>query len=264
MNGPIGFFVFSGAGNTLLVAERMSEVFREHGIEVHLAPLERTDPADTDRFVSLGLAFTVAMFSTYPFVWDFMEKLPPGRGREVFMVDTMGGMSGGMVGPLKSLLVRKGYKPVGAREIRMPSNYSRTETGGEKDREKIRKGLGEARKYATELLRGTSRWGRFPVAPDLVSRISRNPMGRPWRMMRKSFVLEVNPHKCTRCGLCKRICPVGNIRIEDIPVFGSECQLCQRCFAFCPEAAISVSGKEYVQYRSVERTKMLKFLGESA
>ena len=39
------------------------------------------------------------------------------------MVDTLGGFSGGIVGPLRRLLTRKGYAPLGAREIRMPMNF---------------------------------------------------------------------------------------------------------------------------------------------
>lgn len=49
--------------------------------------------------------------------------------------------------------------------------------------------------------------------------------------------------KCTRCGTCKRVCPLENIEIvEDKPVWGDNCANCHACINWCPQEAISLGG----------------------
>ena len=126
---PVVIYVFSGSGNTHAVAGRVTGTLLDEGIAAQLRPLERSDPGDTLFAGTVGLAFPVALLSTYPFVWEFAENLADGRGRGIFMIDTLSGLSGGIVGPMRRVVSARGYRPVGAVEIRMPSNYARTERG---------------------------------------------------------------------------------------------------------------------------------------
>ncbi len=51
-----------------------------------------------------------------------------------------------------------------------------------------------------------------------------------------SFKTDEN---CNSCGLCAKICPVGNIEIiNGKPVWGDNCAGCLGCFHWCPEEAI--------------------------
>ena len=243
-------YYFSGTGNTLLVVREILRVFAGRGIPAEMFPLERTVPRPPPSGGLLGLAFPVAAQSTYPFVWRFVEGLPPGAGTEAFMVDTLAGFSGGIVGPARKLLARKGYLPLGAAEIVMPSNFFPAARDAEKEEKTRRAGLAAARRFALSLVEGRPRWGRVPLVSDLVRGMSR--AGFLWKMMRRFFPLAVDPGRCARCGLCARICPVGNIALKDLPVFAGRCEICMRCVSFCPAGAISVPGKKSVAYRAVE------------
>ena len=47
--------------------------------------------------------------------------------------------------------------------------------------------------------------------------------------------------KCIGCGQCEKLCPRGNIRLENgKPVFGTNCIQCLGCLQFCPTGAISL------------------------
>ncbi|MDO9509293.1 MAG: EFR1 family ferrodoxin [Thermovirgaceae bacterium] len=258
---PVIIYVFSGSGNTWTVAREIADVFLDGGVSTELRPLERSAPEDSAKAGTLGLAFPVAMFTAYPFVWKFIEALPDGRGKRIFMVDTLAGFSGGIVGPLKRALSQKGYRPIGAKEIRMPSNYSRKEPEGEKDAQIRAKGLKKAASFARDLISGSASWRSIPILSDIIKEMGYRSSGAAWRSARKKFPLATDGEKCSRCGLCEQLCPVGNITMSGLPVFGDTCVFCQRCISFCPGNAISVVGKPFVPYRGMEPAALLEFLG---
>ena len=248
-------YYFTGTGNTLLVVRELAAALSARGVAVRTLPLEEADPRAVRPPEALGVAFPVAAQSTFPLVWRFIEGLPPGEGRGAFMADTLAGFSGGIVGPLKRTLAKKGYRPLGAAEIVMPSNFFPGRRDPAKEAETVRAGLLAARRFAESLCGEKARWGRVPFVSDLVCRFSRSAL--LWKGLRRFFPLAVDPARCTRCGLCARICPVGNIALKDLPVFAGRCELCLRCRSFCPSAAISVPGKRSEAYRAVELKEIL-------
>lgn len=57
--------------------------------------------------------------------------------------------------------------------------------------------------------------------------------------------------KCTGCGMCVKLCPIGNIVMTGPrPEIGERCLTCGACYHNCPSAAIRYRGeKSRVQYR---------------
>ena len=258
---PVVLYLFSGSGNTYAVARRIVKTLLEEGVAAHLRPLERSDPGGTLPAGTVGLAFPVALFSTYPFVWEFAENLAPGRGKGIFMVDTLAGFSGGVVGPMKRVVSARGYHPIGAVEIRMPSNYARTERERPRDDRLRRRGLKRADAFAKNLAAGRTSWRSIPLLPELIKRLGRNSQGRAWEALRGKYPLSVDVEKCIRCGLCAEVCPVSNITMETFPRFGEGCFFCQRCVSLCPREAIGVRGRPFVPYRGSSRRAMLELVG---
>jgi NAD-dependent dihydropyrimidine dehydrogenase PreA subunit len=230
----------------------MSEIFIAHKVSVTVQRLEKSVPARVNLNNTIGLAFPVAIFSTYPLVWDFVKSLPQANGTQIFMVDTCGGSSfGGVIGQMKSVLAKIGYNPIGAKEIVMPENVFYIESG-EVNRKKIEKGLKEAEKYAEEIIAGKTKWRRIPILSWKVYIFSKFLF---WlaglKIHQKMFHLKVQKEKCTKCGLCARLCPVKNIEINEYPAHQYKCQYCMRCAGFCPTGAIpAVFNYKKVPYRA--------------
>lgn len=245
------FYYFSGTGNTLLIVKKMRDVFEKKGIQVNLRRIEGSDTNDVDPEHTIGLGFPVAELSTYRLVWDFVKALPEVHGTPIFMVDTLGGISGGIVGPMQKIVKKKGYYPLGAKEITMPPNifYIQNDKACQK---KVERGLLKAEEYALDIIKGRSKWGRVPTLSDIVFCISRAGLRLTKSDLNQKLLhLKINKDKCSKCGICVKLCPVGNITMteEGYPEHGSNCEYCLRCTSFCPQKAISCpinyQGKTY-------------------
>ena len=65
-----------------------------------------------------------------------------------------------------------------------------------------------------------------------------------------------DPDRCTRCGKCNDVCPMGSIAVTDgIPTFDGICIKCQACRRICPTGAIAFTDPEYLSHVAmIERT----------
>ncbi|MDR0616916.1 MAG: EFR1 family ferrodoxin [Synergistaceae bacterium] len=266
-SGKIVIAVFTGTGNTLLMADALAGELRAAGKGVTLAPMERRDVFESraeaqNADFALGIAAPVACFSTYPTAWRFIDSLPAAEGREVFFLASMGGAGGGMEGPVRRVLEEKGYMPLGALLVRMPGNYGNKTINAGENKKTEAKAREKAKKFARELLDGTARWGRgLPLLSGFLASMAHGR--RPWDFFHSMFPIEALAEKCTGCGLCARICPEVNIEMADGKArIGKDCQSCQRCVAFCPAGAICVPLKPSVQYRGAPLDSILSLIGE--
>ena len=244
----LDFYYFSGTGNTLLVVRKMREVFEQHGVDVRLHRIETSSPPQqADPQHALGLGFPVAEQGTYPFVWDFIKKLPPSDDTPIFMVDTMMAFSGGVVGPVRKIVKSKGYTPIGALEINMPNNLFPKSIDSQKNAAKQQKGLEKAEGYAVALLEGRSSWGRVPLLSDFMGTFSQSEWA--WNFLRKGYKLDIDRELCSKCGLCAKLCPADNIVIKEYPEYQEQCCICMRCVAFCPTKAIYASKAHFASHK---------------
>lgn len=249
----VELFVFTGTGNSLLVAQAVGEVLRQEGLEVRLRSMDDPAPETLPEEAAVGLAFPVACFSTYPTVWRFLRSLPPGEGREVFMLGTNGGAPGGMQGPLRRVLRERGYKTVAARFFVMPGNYNNRTMPIGRNAARVEKALLEARFFAYDLLQGRTHWsGGIPLLSGLIYRLGQTR--KPWNAFYKWFPISADREKCTRCGRCAQDCPEKAIEMngDGYPTIdGKICESCQRCVGFCPTGALHVPAKPAEPYRAM-------------
>ncbi len=245
-------YVFSGTGNTLIAARALADELSAAGRQVRILAMEKADPTRVDINRALGLAMPVAAFSTYPLVWRFAARLPQAEGTPAFMIDTLAAVSGGLVGPLRRLLVCKGYLPLGASEIIMPGNFLRPDAA-DVAKVKISRGQAAARHFARALMNGEAQWPRMPAVSDALCFFSRC-LTSLWRsrLSRRLFAgMRIDQAKCRRCGLCRRLCPTGAIAVPESYEVGLTCEYCQRCAAVCPADAIRC-GRAAAAYRAIK------------
>ncbi len=249
----IDIYWFSGTGNTLLVAEALKETFEKNGKEIKLFKIENSAPLKIDKTHVIGIGFPVAMQSTYPFVWKFIKELPKTDKTDIFMFDTLAGFSGGIVGPAKKVLKKKGYNCIGAAEFIMPNNLFSIPSDI-KSSFKREKALKAVRVYAEKLCRDKAQWRRIPILSYLMYLPS--SWSLPWKMFGKW--IKINHKKCNGCALCVKLCPVNNIELKaNVAVKHAKCEVCMRCVSFCPSNAIYFKKEGKRKYRAVKAENLL-------
>ena len=255
-NKKIDIYWFSGSGNTLFIAKVIAAFLTDNNFEVNLKQIENTNPATVDLSRTIGLAIPVAEQGTYPFIWDFIKGLPSTNdqdivGTQVFMVDTLMLYSGGIKGPVKKILKKKGFQLLGTKEIIMPNNLMKMKNQPEKDKLKMGKGAATAEQFAKDLIDGKAVWKDIPLYSDMMASFSKKDS--TWNVFRKYFPLKVDNAKCTRCRLCERICPEKSWSFDkeknEMNWLKTDCIYCLRCFSYCPAQAITYGKKNYIRHK---------------
>lgn len=251
----IDLYFFSGTGNTYLMTRELERILKSKGYVVSVNRLEKTDPQKINLNKTIGIGVTVAYFSTYPVVWDFIRNMPKTNGTKVFFFDSMGGFSGGLLNPVKKVLQEKGYQTLGACEFVMPSNLTSKPMSLKELSDKHAKNAKKAELFIDDLIQGKAKWKSNPILSFMFYGMYKTM--NPPAFFRKSAPVTVDTGKCIQCGICYKACPADNIRMYEFPRFEDHCQTCMRCFSYCPVYAISFKGKNYNPYKAVPLEELL-------
>jgi len=253
----ISLYYFSGTGNTLVIAKETKVFFEGKGYSVTLEEMHTNFNGEPDESSLIGLIFPVAIQSTFPTVWTFVENMPEGKGQAVFMIDTMDAFSGGIVGPMKKLLVKKGYNCIGACELKMATSMQTTAQKVDQGLKKFDSALIMLDVFLSQLEQGKTHWRRIPFFSDMMRSVSKKR--KIWSDMSRK--LEVNHDQCIKCSLCLKHCPVDAISYKEdkITIDHELCIACMRCINYCPKNAFRLNGKQLIQKKTVKVDELKMF-----
>ena len=85
---------------------------------------------------------------------------------------------------------------------------------------------------APPMLRTPAIRGGEPVAPYY---IPKGEDGQPAKFLKAKP--KTDPDKCSRCGICAKVCPMGSVSAVDFTEVQGICIKCQACILQCPEGA---------------------------
>ncbi|HIZ86578.1 MAG TPA: EFR1 family ferrodoxin [Candidatus Coprenecus pullistercoris] len=252
-------FYFSGTGNSLWVAKRLSKALG-HAEPVSVADELRRIGPDGLCCYALGceeplvLVFPVHSWGPAVMMLRFVRRLEVKDyvGQKVYAVCTCGdtcGLTDRMIG---EALGRRGLPLTACWSVQMPNNYILMKGFGV-DSDELRDakleaapaqvdGIAEAisagsaagscahRHYVT----GTQPWMKSRIVNPLFRRFMAGPGSRT-----KFHVSDA----CIGCGLCERVCPTGTVTMSGgRPVWGRGCVQCTACINRCPVRAIDWDG----------------------
>jgi ferredoxin len=268
---PAAVFYFSGTGNTYSIAKNIAE-----GLSGRLVPMtslvnEDSITVDAD---TIGIVFPVFYTDVPNIIRVFLPKLKDLSSKYIFAVCNFGGGAGNSIKTVKELIRENGGELSAAYGIHMPQNAFF------KPWVKNDKLLAKMDAVTERICRQTEKKIKrlpsknlidillAPIGPLLTS-ITRNYMRKTVgngnddsdvsMIYRLDCVFGVS-EKCSGCGICSKVCPVGNIAIKDgKPEWNHKCENCLACYNFCPQKAITgIAQKDYYYLNPSYTMKLAK------
>jgi ferredoxin/flavodoxin len=235
-------FYFTGTGNSLVVARDIAGKIGDTKL-VSIADAIKENNIDLLPYERIGFVYPV-YFSFMPLIVErFVNQLHFSKTQYIFGVATLGGISEMSLSQLsQSVETQGGFLSAGF-TIQMPGNYI-VKYGAFPPGIQQRLFRKEKRKI-TDISSVVQAQETPPIPKgDIISRLFAKKLRKIMAGFgNKARSFHIN-NQCSGCGTCGRICPVGNIHMENRhPKWNNQCEQCVACIQWCPSQAIEYAGK---------------------
>jgi ferredoxin len=234
-------YYFSSTGNSLLIAQIIAKKLENCKIKPMAETIEKEPVGGTG--IIIGFTFPVFNFGMPRLVKKFIECLEVEAGTNCFAYISYGGFGANTLGMLEDILVKKNIRLFYANEVKMPKSNA-SSPGYKAINQEINSAIFKVEKASKDIANKVQR----PVKrkAECLTRVTNNWLYENISEYDKKFLVN---NQCTNCGLCTRICPVNNIKIENQhPIWLHRCEQCLRCLQWCPNEAIQY-GKKTVSWK---------------
>lgn len=218
-------FYFSGTGNSLQVAKKLSA-----GNEIlNVASVRAGKFEDSE----IGFIYPVHCGALPLLVEKFINE-SQFSADYIWAVATAGGNEGKSFNQLQHLLRDKNAKLNYASCIQMPDNSIAFKS----DKQTRIKLLNAVDQRLVEIKNDLNGRVRNTYSGDFSSKASK----LMWFGFKHIYGLSMRGanQNCIGCGQCVELCPTNNVKLKDgKPIFGKDCCYCFACIQWCPSQAIA-------------------------
>lgn len=239
---------FSGTGNTKYCLKKFISFFDSNAEITSIEDIHILDKIAEHK--DIILAYPIYYSNLPKIVQDFIEKNPTiWKGKNVFIIATMGLFSGDGTGVSARLFKKHGANILGGLHLKMPDcicdvkALKRTHIQNQKIIANTNKKIELA---VNNLKKGTppkNGLGFFYHIAGLFGQ-------RLWfygKTSKYSDKIHIDADACIGCGNCISICPMKNLSLfHGRAVTENHCTLCYRCVNQCNKKAITILGKHVI------------------
>lgn len=238
---------FSQGGTTKQVADQIASGLKSKKYQVDMYNIIDNNPPDYEAYDVIGFGSPVYVFQSPFNFMNHIKNIPNLKDKPVFTFFLFGTFRGETSTAVRRLLSDKGARDAGTFYARgadyflgyLKKGYLFSPESPTKEELKHAKTFGN--EVAGHIKMNNYTIAEYDPPPIFMLRLEKFLM-KPWLMGQiYSRLYSISKKKCTKCGVCKKVCPMDNIseNKKGYPVVGTKCLLCLYCEMRCPEDAIT-------------------------
>jgi len=226
-------YYFSATGNSLFIAKEIAQKLGETELVAINSLLNQRNISSNSDIV--GFIFPVYFFGLPILVSDFIKRYSPKKGQYCFALAIHGGESGNALYQIRKECTTAKIKLSYARDIEVCGAWIVLYKPQEPEFFDYNNELrAKVRLIANELTVRKTYIDDIRYRPflSIIYKVGFKRLAKA----DKYFTVDCN---CDGCGVCERICPVGNIIIDNnTPLWQHKCQHCMACIHWCSKESI--------------------------
>jgi ferredoxin/flavodoxin len=244
---------YSQTGHTKRNARLIAYIWKKKGLNVTATDLRNFDQTSIQYFDLILLGTPVYYYDTPVYVKDWINALPSINRKPVAAFVTYGRPQGDQHNAactILELLSKKGGVPVGLRTFMnmetFPISWSNNSiTKGILDNRALpnEHTYQEVRSYAESVIEQVSLGYPIPVEKQFTLQRLSSIFEPVWWTKRLINAHNIDLKKCTKCGICVKLCPTDAISIRTGKIHMERCALCFGCVNNCPVQAVVMAYK---------------------
>jgi ferredoxin len=227
-------FYFTSTGNSLAVAKTIGGTLISIPQVVDSGKSDYTDDA-------IGVVFPIYGFGLPKMVRRFLENTKLKAGY-IFAIGTYGNKDGACMRNVQKLARKHGYAIHYAKSLLMVDNYL---PGFDVADQIAMLPQKKTDAHLAEIKADIDSRKPFVATASAVQRAMTAVIKSGEKLVMKGTQAQgyAVTGQCVKCGICARVCPTGNIAVEDKVRFADKCEWCLGCVHLCPNNAIHIKGE---------------------
>ena len=244
-------FYYSGTGNTWYVANKMKYYLSSNTGKCEILSIEDISRLTVQTKINnadiIGFGYPIYASDIPSPMKKFMQKIRISKNKQIFVFCTQYMFSGDGARVAKEFLKPYVKQIKWSAHFNMPNNLCCVNihkyTNNPKEINKIlQKTNRKIKEFCINISKNKESLEDFKAINKMLGILPRT-MYRKFSHKFKNK-LSIDYSRCTCCGICASICPIGNIVYKNSNyVIKPKCEFCMRCYNFCPNNAILYNKK---------------------
>ncbi|MDR2749760.1 MAG: EFR1 family ferrodoxin [Clostridiales bacterium] len=224
---------FTSTGNCLAVAKRIGG----NAVSIPQALKSKELSFKDD---AIGIVFPIYGFTLPLIVQRFLKSAKIEAGY-TFAIGTYGNLPGAALSRFCQLAEKSGLEINYSNHLLMVDNYL---PGFDIDDQISKLPEKKTDESLAEIVNDIKERKRWHVGAPLMSKVGTAVFGGLTSMASKRGAGWIVGETCNKCGICAKVCPVGNIKVTDKVSFGNKCEMCLGCIHNCPQNAMRLKSEK--------------------